>query len=67
MGVGPLIERLEKRNARDKVSELNRHEEATDSDSEPEDEEAINMRSEMFEKKFNQFEKFLDNFSKAGS
>ncbi|KAL1552175.1 hypothetical protein AAHA92_13005 [Salvia divinorum] len=65
LGVGPLIERLEKRNAKDKVSELNQHEEATDSDSEPEDEEAINMRSEMFEKKFNQFEKFLDNFSKA--
>lgn len=52
---------------KDKPSELNQHEEATDSDSEPEDEEAINMRSDMFVKKFDQFEKLLDHFSKAGS
>lgn len=67
MGVGPLIEKWEKQNVKDKASDLNLHEEATDSDSEPEDEEAINIRSDMFEKKFNQFEKLLDNFSKAGS
>ncbi|XP_057801628.1 uncharacterized protein LOC131016866 [Salvia miltiorrhiza] len=65
LGVGPLIEKYERQNAKDKPSELNRHEEPTDSDSEPEDEEAINMRSDMFQKKFDQFEKFLDKFSKA--
>lgn len=63
--VGPLLEKLERQNKKDKESELNMREAETDSDSEPEDEEALNKQVEMFEKKFDQFEKLLDKFDKA--
>ncbi|KAH6769507.1 Ribosomal protein S5 family protein [Perilla frutescens var. frutescens] len=66
-GIGSIIEKWEKKYEKDKPGEMNKYEEPTDSDSEPEDEEAINMRSKMFEKKFDQFEKLLDKFAKADS
>lgn len=66
-GVSKIIEKLEKQNLKDKPHELNLREEPTDSDSEPEDHEAIKMRSNMFEKKFEHFEKLLDKFAKAES
>lgn len=65
--VGPLLEKLERQNKKDKESELNLREAETDSDSEPEDEEALNKQVDMFEKKFDQYEKLLDKFAKAGS
>lgn len=63
--VGPLLEKLERQNKKDKESELNMREAETDSDSEPEDEEALNKQMDMFEKKFDQYEKLLAKFDKA--
>lgn len=64
MGVGPLLERLEKEEAKGEPSNLNMYEEPTDSESESDDEEA--MRIDMFEKKLEKHEELLYKFTKAG-
>lgn len=70
MGVGPLIEKLEKEKLKGEPPDLNRYEEPTDSDSDDDDErfseEAENKLIDQFEKKFKKHEELLDNFTKAG-
>lgn len=70
MGVGPLIEKLEKEKLKD-TTELNRDEEPTDSDSDEDDErfspDAVKKRVEVFEKKFKRHEELLNNFVEAGN
>ncbi|XP_011077111.1 golgin subfamily A member 6-like protein 6 [Sesamum indicum] len=68
MGVGPLIEKLEKEKAKGEPRDLNRYEEQTDSDSDDDDrfsKEAENKLIDQFEKKFKKHEELLDNFTKA--
>lgn len=71
MGVGPLIEKLEKQIAMENLKDpggrnLMRYEEPTDSDSDEDDErfssEAIQKRGDEFEKKFKRFKELLKNF-----
>ncbi|KAK9289600.1 hypothetical protein L1049_007756 [Liquidambar formosana] len=68
MGVGPLIEKLEKEKLKD-TGDLNMYEEPTDSDSEDDDErfttEAMEKRADEFEKKFKRHEELLKNFTEA--
>ena len=68
MGVGPLIQRLEKEKLKDSP-DLNRYEEPSDSDSEEDDErfsrESLQKRFEDFEKKFNKHQDLLKNFAEA--
>ena len=70
MGVGPLIEKLEKEKLKD-CPDLNRHEERTDSDSDEDDErftpEAVKKSKDVFEKKFKRHEDLLNNFVEAGN
>ncbi|XP_052195964.1 uncharacterized protein LOC127803613 [Diospyros lotus] len=68
MGVGPLIEKLEKQNLKDSGHDLNMYEEATDSDSEDDERfspDAIQKGAELFEKKFKRHEELLKNFTEA--
>ncbi|KAL0317546.1 UNVERIFIED_CONTAM: 30S ribosomal protein S5 [Sesamum angustifolium] len=69
LGVGPLIEKLEKEKAKGEPRDLDRYEEQTDSDSDDDDErfseEAENKLIDQFEKKFKKHEELLDNFTKA--
>lgn len=69
MGVGPLIEKLEKEKLRDSV-DLHKYEEPTDSDSDEDDErfstEAVKKQFEVFEKKFKRHGELLNNFAEAG-
>lgn len=69
MGVGPLIEKLEKEKLKD-TGDLNLYEEPTDSDSEDDDErysrDAVRKRFDVFEKKFKRHEELLKNFTEAG-
>lgn len=68
LGVGPLIEKLEK----EKVDEakLNLYEERSDSDSEDEDErftpEAERKLMDVFQKKFKRHSELLENFVNSG-
>ncbi|KAK2635445.1 hypothetical protein Ddye_030237 [Dipteronia dyeriana] len=69
MGVGPLIEKLDKEKLKNTV-DLYLREEPTDSDSDEDDderfsEEAISKRGHLFEKKFQRFEEFLKNYTNA--
>lgn len=68
MGVGPLIEKLEKKKL--KEEKISYFDEPTDSDSDDDDErwtaEAINKRWDTFEKKFKRHEELLKNFTDAG-
>lgn len=69
MGVGPLIEKLEKKFLKDK-GDLNAYEEPTDSESDEDDDrfsaEAVQKRAEVFEKKFSRHKELLENFVEAG-
>ncbi|XP_047310862.1 uncharacterized protein LOC124914370 [Impatiens glandulifera] len=68
MGVGPLIEKLEKQNLKDPGTLLNMYEEPTDSESEDDERftsEAIQKRNEIFEKKYKRHEELLRNFTVA--
>ncbi|TXG57163.1 hypothetical protein EZV62_018476 [Acer yangbiense] len=69
MGVGPLIEKLDKEKLKNTV-DLYLREEPTDSDSDEDDderfsEEAISKRGHLFEKKFQRFEELLKNYTNA--
>ncbi|KAF5735295.1 putative 30S ribosomal protein S5 [Tripterygium wilfordii] len=68
MGVGPLIEKLEKEKLKE-TGDLNQYEEPTDSDSDDDDErfsrEAVQKRREQFEKKFKRHEDLLKHFADA--
>ncbi|XXG67881.1 hypothetical protein AAC387_Pa06g1121 [Persea americana] len=68
MGVGPLIEKLEKEKLKDTGS-LDDFEEPTDSESDEDDErftqDALKKRAEDFEKKFKRHEELLKNFTEA--
>lgn len=64
MGVGPLIEKLQKENLKESP-ELNRYEEPTDSDSDEEDRDANQQKAEDFERKYNRHEDMLKNFAKS--
>lgn len=65
-GLRPRIEKYERQNAKDNPSLLNVYEDSTDSDSEPEDEEALQKQCTLFEKKFEKHQELLDKFAKAG-
>ncbi|CAA0830559.1 Ribosomal protein S5 family protein [Striga hermonthica] len=68
MGVGPLIEKLEKEKLKGDPPDLNRYEEPTDSDSDDDERfsrEAVNKQVEQFEKKFKKHEELLDKFTKT--
>ncbi|KAJ8767738.1 hypothetical protein K2173_020678 [Erythroxylum novogranatense] len=70
LGVGPLIDKLEKEKLKNISPELlNQHEEPTDSDSEDDDErwssDALKRKAEQFEKKFNRHKELLKNFTDA--
>ncbi|XAR52543.1 hypothetical protein NMG60_11020677 [Bertholletia excelsa] len=70
MGVGPLIEKLEKEKLRDTSSEilLNMLEEPTDSESEDDERfsyDELNKQADLFEKKFERHEELLKNFTQA--
>ncbi|KAL6002128.1 hypothetical protein ACLOJK_037576 [Asimina triloba] len=67
MGVGPLIEKLEKKKIKDAEVDYDYgFEEPTDSDSEEDDErfseEAIQKQSDEFDRKFKKHEELLKNF-----
>ncbi|KAB1205278.1 30S ribosomal protein S5 [Morella rubra] len=68
MGIMPLIEKLENEKLKDTGS-LNQYEEATDSDSDDDDErfstEASEKRWNQFERKFKRHEELLKNFTEA--
>ncbi|KAL3520446.1 hypothetical protein ACH5RR_018595 [Cinchona calisaya] len=70
MGVGPLIEKLEKEKLGGKGdADLNLYEERTDSDSDDDDErwsrEAVQRRIDVFEKKFKRHEELLRGFTET--
>ena len=69
MGVGPLIEKLEKEKLKD-TGNLNAYEEPSDSDSDEEDErfssESLKKRFDEFERKFKRHEELLKNFTETG-
>lgn len=67
MGVGPLIEKLEKEKLKES-DDLNRREEHSDSDSDDDERfssEAMKKRAEVFQKKFKRHEELLKNFTEA--
>ncbi|GFY83971.1 ribosomal protein S5 family protein [Actinidia rufa] len=68
MGVGPLIEKLEKEKLKDSGGDLNMYEEPTDSESDDDERftpDAIKQKAELFEKKFKRHEDLLKNFTDA--
>ncbi|KAL6586856.1 hypothetical protein OROMI_001844 [Orobanche minor] len=68
MGVGPLIEKLEKEKLKGDPPDLNRYEEPTDSDSDDDERfsrDALDKQCDQFEKKFKKHEDLLDKFTKA--
>ncbi|OVA02301.1 Ribosomal protein S5 [Macleaya cordata] len=67
MGVGPLIEKLEKEKLKDTGS-LDMYEEPTDSESEDDERfapDAVKKRADEFQKKFKRHEELLKNFTDA--
>ncbi|XP_022148602.1 uncharacterized protein LOC111017222 [Momordica charantia] len=68
MGVGPLIEKLEKEKLKD-TGDLNAYEEPTDSDSDEDDErfspESVKERFDKFERKFKRHEELLKHFTES--
>ncbi|XP_043704335.1 uncharacterized protein LOC122654342 [Telopea speciosissima] len=67
MGVGPLIEKLEKEKLKD-TGGLDMYEEPTDSESEDDERfspDAVKKRVDEFEKKFKRHEELLKNFTEA--
>ncbi|CAK9170494.1 unnamed protein product [Ilex paraguariensis] len=71
MGVGSIIEKLEKEKLKDTGANLNFYEEPTDSDTDDGNErftlDAIKKRSDKFEKKFKRQEELPKNFTNAGN
>ncbi|KAH7844575.1 hypothetical protein Vadar_029595 [Vaccinium darrowii] len=70
LGVGPLIEKLEKEKEKKDTGDLNMYEEPTDSESEDDERfapDAVKKRAELFEKKFTRHEELLKNFTDAGN
>lgn len=70
MGVDSIIEKLDKQKLKGESSELNRYEEATDSDSDDDERfsaDKMNKQADQFEKKFKRHEELLEKFTKAGS
>lgn len=72
MGVGPLIEKLEKANLKEDLDWDALEEEPTDSDSEDEDDErfspeAQNKSFNLFQRKFKRHEELLHNLTDAGN
>ncbi|CAK9174311.1 unnamed protein product [Ilex paraguariensis] len=69
MGVGLIIEKLEKEKLKDPDVNLNLYEEAIDSDTNDDDErftpDAIKKRSDKFKKKFKWHEELLKSFTNA--
>lgn len=69
MGVGPMLEKLEKEKLKDS-GDLNMEEEPTDSESDDDDErftdEAMDKQADQFMKKFKRHEELLKNFTQAG-
>lgn len=67
MGVGPLIEKLEKEKAKGDPPNLNRYEEPTDSEDEDEEEpDVIEKQIVQAEKISAKHEELVDKFTKAG-
>lgn len=69
MGVGPLIEKLEKEKLKDWGDLLYQREEPTDSESEDDERflpEAIKKRNDQFQKKIKRHEELLKNFVDSG-
>lgn len=71
MGVGPLIEKLEKEKLKDPFpANLNAYEEPTDSESDEDDDrftpENMRKRTDEFDKKFKRHEEILENFVECG-
>ncbi|KAI3995762.1 hypothetical protein MKX01_007241 [Papaver californicum] len=67
MSVGPMIEKLEKQNAKEK-GPLGQHEEPTDSESEVDERwepDAVQKRSDEFEKKCKRHGELLTNFASS--
>ncbi|PON98204.1 Ribosomal protein [Trema orientale] len=68
LGLTPIIEKLEKEKLKN-VGDLNKYEEATDSDSDEDDErftpEAIKKRNDEFQRKFKRHQELLKNFTDA--
>ncbi|GMH27967.1 hypothetical protein Nepgr_029810 [Nepenthes gracilis] len=67
MGVGPIIEKLEKEKLKS-TGDLNSYEEPTDSDSEDDERfgpEEVKKRRDAFEKKFKRHEELLKSFTEA--
>ncbi|XP_057457614.1 uncharacterized protein LOC130748409 [Lotus japonicus] len=64
MGVGPLIEKLEKEKLKE-CPELMRYEEPTDSDSDEDEYEASQKKFDDFERKFKRHQDLLKNFTDA--
>ncbi|KAK7351467.1 hypothetical protein VNO77_10954 [Canavalia gladiata] len=64
MGIGPLIEKLEKEKLKD-CPELNRYEEPTDSDSDEEDRDEYRKKFQDFERKFEKHKELVKNFTDA--
>ncbi|KAL0536476.1 hypothetical protein IC582_025425 [Cucumis melo] len=68
MGVGPLIEKLDKKNSR-VTGDLNAYEEPSDSDSDEDDErfstESVRKRFQNFQRKFERHKELLKNFTDA--
>ncbi|KAK3020326.1 hypothetical protein RJ639_046538 [Escallonia herrerae] len=69
LGIGPVLEKLEKEKLKDPGSNLNRYEEPTDSDSSDDDEmlapDAVKKRADVFERKFKRHEELINNFTDA--
>ncbi|CAN1297173.1 30S ribosomal protein S5 [Linum perenne] len=69
MGVGPLIEKLEKEKLKDVDDKLNLYEEPSDSDSDQDDErfepDAIRKKFEQFEKKHKRHKELLGSFTSS--
>ncbi|KAH7844611.1 hypothetical protein Vadar_029898 [Vaccinium darrowii] len=66
LGVGPLIEKLEKEKEKKNIGDLNMYEKPTDSESEDDERfapDAVKKRAELFEKKFTRHEELLKNNS----
>ncbi|KAH7842002.1 hypothetical protein Vadar_000365 [Vaccinium darrowii] len=68
LGVGPLIEKLEKGREKKDTGDLNMYEEPTDSESEDDERfapDAVRKRAELFEKKCTRHEDLLEKFTDA--
>ncbi|KAH7853353.1 hypothetical protein Vadar_001465 [Vaccinium darrowii] len=68
LGVGPLIEKLEKEKEKKDTGDLNMYEEPTDSESEDDERfspDAVRKQAELFEKKVTRHEDLVEKFTDA--